>query len=219
MPGRLVFEETFSVPNDLQVLPPLTCVLEIVNALNLLFMESPKLLRLPGDTALTLLYRDVAYRERDVLDSVGCLAARAGQELPIRFFGTTDGRETAEMTVHMGDGKTAVFQLHAVSDRPVGQLRGLGVQMELPGPRTMEYLAEMIGAIAPGAPLAGAVSKNQEQLLRKGGLLLPTEGKTVRLFLLGAGCLPGTAFIFPDSGAKDNTMTDVPGRSPPAAGV
>ena len=60
MLGRLVFEETFSVPDDLQVLPPLTCVLEIVNALNLLFMESPKLLRLPGDTALTLLYRDVA---------------------------------------------------------------------------------------------------------------------------------------------------------------
>ena len=86
------------------------------------------------------------------------------------------------MTVYMGDGKTAVIQLHAVSDRPVGQLRGLGVQMELPGPRTMEYLAEMIGAIAPGAPLTGAVSKKQEQLLREGGLLLPTEGSLFAYF-------------------------------------
>ncbi len=180
--NRLIFEETFAVPDDLRAHPPLTCALEIVGILNDLFMERPKLLRLPGDTALTLLYRDVAYQERDIMDSVGCLAARISHELPIRFLGSTNGRETAEMTVQMRDSQTAVFRRHAISDRPVGRMRGLGIHMEFPGPRTLEYLTDMIGAMTPGVSLTGVVSKKQEQFLRDDGLLLPTEGSLFSYF-------------------------------------
>lgn len=100
-----VAEERIPIPAEAGERSPFTPFLEIVGILNDLFEERPRLLGLPGGNCVTVLYRDVVYLPRDIIDSVGPLAAQVSQELPIRFIGTTDARETAEMTVRPRTGR------------------------------------------------------------------------------------------------------------------
>lgn len=173
---QLVAEERIPIPAEAGDRSPLTCFLELVGALNSLFSGTPKLLSPPGGTAATVLYRNVVYLPRDIIDSVGRLAAQVSREFPISFIGTTDARETAEMTVRPQDGKTALLQLRSLSGRPVGQMYGLGVHLKLPGEQPLAYLADVIAALPSDGPLTGAVSKKHERALRSGGLLVPVEG-------------------------------------------
>nr|WP_325297402.1 hypothetical protein [uncultured Dysosmobacter sp.] len=171
-----VAEERIPIPAEAGERSPFTPFLEIVGILNDLFEERPRLLGLPGGNCVTVLYRDVVYLPRDIIDSVGPLAAQVSQELPIRFIGTTDARETAEMTVRPQDGKTVLLQLRSPSGRPVDRLYGLGVHLNVPGEHSLAYLADVIAAMPPDGPLIGAVPKKHERFLRSGGLLVPVEG-------------------------------------------
>lgn len=72
---RLVAEERFPIPAETGEAAPLTPFLEIVGILNDLFEERPGFLGLPGGNCVTVLYRDVVYQPRDMIDSVGPLAA------------------------------------------------------------------------------------------------------------------------------------------------
>lgn len=173
---RLVAEERFPIPAETGEASSFTPFLEIVGILNDLFEERPQLLGLPGGSCVTVLYRNVAYLPRDIMDSVGRLAAQVSRELPIRFIGTTDARETAEMTVQPQDGKTALLQLHSPSGRPVERMYGLGVHLNVPGEHSLAYLTDVIAAMPTDGPLIGAVSKRHERFLCSGGLLVPVEG-------------------------------------------
>ena len=173
---QLVAEERFPIPAEAGPRSPFTWFLEIVGILNDLFEERPRLLGLPGEACITMLYRDVVYLPRDIIDSVGRLAAQVSRELPISFVGTTDARETAEITERPQDGKTALLQLWSLSGRPVGQMYGLGVHLNLPGEQSLAYLSDMIAAMPPDGPLIGAVSQKYERFLRDGRLLVPVEG-------------------------------------------
>lgn len=171
---RLIAEERFPILAEEGGRCPFTPFLEIVGILNDLFEERPQLLSLPGGDCVIVLYRDVVYLPRDIIDSVGRLAAQMG--LPIRFIGVTDTREMAEMTVQPRDGKAVSLQLRSPSGRPVGRMYGLGVRLEVTGEQPLAYLADVIAAMPPDGPPMGAVSKKHERFLRDGGLLAPVEG-------------------------------------------
>ena len=79
--------------------PATAAFLELMVTLDELFDEFPAVLRLPEGTALTLLYRDVVYSDQDILNSVGGLACHISETCSLTFYGTTEHRETAEMTV------------------------------------------------------------------------------------------------------------------------
>ena len=81
---QLVAEERIPIPAEAGDRSPLTCFLELVGALNSLFSGTPKLLSPPGWTAATVLCRNVVYLPRDIIDSVGRLAAQVSREFPIR---------------------------------------------------------------------------------------------------------------------------------------
>lgn len=82
--------------------PATAAFLELMVTLDELFDEFPAVLRLPEGTALTLLYRDVVYSDQDILNSVGGLACHISETCSLTFYGTTEHRETAEMTVRPG---------------------------------------------------------------------------------------------------------------------
>ena len=183
-PYRLVFEERLSVEKNDQIDSPAGGFLEIVGILCDLFDELPTVLYLPGGTAMTLLFRDVVYQERDIIDSVGALSAQVNKTLPLRFYGTTDSRETAEVTIQMDEqnGGEAVARVRSVSGRRTGQLHGLGVHLDLPDSQHMEHLAAVAIAMTLNSPMVGVVSRKHEQFVNDCGLLVPTEGSAFTYF-------------------------------------
>lgn len=188
-PYRLVYETRFPVPAVATPISPIAGFLEIVDTLNALFDETPVILRLPGGTALTLLYRDVVYLDRDITDSVGALAARVNLEMPLCFFGTTDTRETAELTLRMDDGAAgeAAARLRSVSGRRAGQLHGLGVHLELPDSQIPEHLSAVVDAMPSRLPMVGVTDRTHDRFLRDCGLLNPTEGSMFAYFSWSPG--------------------------------
>ena len=149
-----------------------------------LFDELPTVLYLPEGTAMTLLFRDVAYQQRDIIDCVGSLAAQVDKHLPLRFYGTTDSRETAELTIQMDDQNSgkAVARVRSVSGRPIGQMSSLGVHLDLPDSQYMEHLAAVVSAMTLNSPMVGVVSRKHEQFVKDCGLLVPTEGSAFTYF-------------------------------------
>ena len=183
-PYRLVSEERLSVGKNDQVDSPASGFLEIVGILCDLFDELPTVLYLPEGTAMTLLFRDVAYQQRDIIDCVGSLAAQVDKHLPLRFYGTTDSRETAELTIQMDDQNSgkAVARVRSVSGRPIGQMSSLGVHLDLPDSQYMEHLAAVVSAMTLNSPMVGVVSRKHEQFVKDCGLLVPTEGSAFTYF-------------------------------------
>ena len=183
-PYRLVSEERLSVGKNDQVDSPASGFLEIVGILCDLFDELPTVLYLPEGTAMTLLFRDVAYPQRDIIDCVGSLAAQVDKHLPLRFYGTTDSRETAELTIQMDDQNSgkAVARVRSVSGRPIGQMSSLGVHLDLPDSQYMEHLAAVVSAMTLNSPMVGVVSRKHEQFVKDCGLLVPTEGSAFTYF-------------------------------------
>ena len=181
-PYQLISEDRFSLPPEMASRPPLTCFLELCALLSQLFDEQPVLLRLQESRTMTLLYRNVVYTTQDLIDSVGALSAQVSRRMPVCFYGTTDRRETAELSIRAEDEQTAVMRQYAVSDRDAGQLRGLGLHLELPDGETQQYLIDMLSALANGSAMMGAMPPKYRQLLEEGGLLLPTEGTLFAYF-------------------------------------
>ena len=183
-PYRLVSEERLSVGKNDQVDSPASGFLEIVGILCDLFDELPTVLYLPEGTAMTLLFRDVAYQQRDIIDCVGGLAAQVDKQLPLRFYGTTDSRETAELTIQVDEQNSgkAVARVRSVSGRPIGQMSSLGVHLDLPDSQHMEHLAAVASAMTLNSPMVGVVSRKHEQFVKDCGLLVPTEGSSFTYF-------------------------------------
>ena len=191
-PYQLISEDRFSLSPEMASRPPLTCVLELCTLMNQLFDEQPVLLRLRESRTMTLLYRNVVYTPQDLMDSVGALAAQVSRAMPVCFYGTTDRRETAELTIRALDEQTAIMRQYAVSGHDAGQLRGLGIHLELPDGETQQYLIDMLSALANGSAMMGAMPQKYRQLLEEGGLLLPTEGTLFAYFSWNSKTEPGS---------------------------
>ena len=168
-------EEAVLLPPLPQGRSPAARFLELAAGLNALFDVTPHVLRLSGGTSLTLLYRDTAYRRRDVCDCVGALAAALSPGAPLTFFGATQTRETAEFTIApAGPGKGRVL-LRSVSGRPFDLLQGLGVRVELPRAEAAARWAAAAAALPFRGP-CGVLPGEYGDFLADCGLLVPARG-------------------------------------------
>ncbi len=174
-PFQVVSVEPVSLPPLPDERPPAARFMELAAGLSALFDESPAILRLPDSPILTLLYRDVAYRWQDILDSVGPPAAELSTAAPLRFFGTTEARETAEITLNTSESGRTLVQLRSVSGRPFDLLQGLGVQMELPTGAEAAQMAQVL-AVLPRSGACGVLPRCCEEYLASCRLLIPTAG-------------------------------------------
>lgn len=183
-PYQLVSEEHLSVEKKYQIDSPASGFLEIIGILCDLFDELPTVLYLPEGTAMTLLFRDVVYQPRDITDCAGVISAQVNQTLPLRFYGTTDSRETAELTIQMDERNSgeAVVRVRSVSGRRIDQMNGLGVHLEMPDSQYMEHLAAVAGAMTLDSPMVGVVSRKHEGFVNDCGLLVPIEGSAFTYF-------------------------------------
>ena len=161
-PFRLISEEALPVGRDQSGAPPLARLLRLLRDLSGLFDTAPAVLALPGSAVLTFLYRDVAYPWRDVMAAAGPAAAGLADSLPLRFFGTTQARETAELTARR-EGEAVLVRLRSVSGRPIQRLEGLGLQARLPDAETAAQIAE-IAASGPFLAPCGVVKRHCEAL-------------------------------------------------------
>lgn len=155
--------------------PATAAFLELMVTLDELFDEFPAVLRLPEGTALTLLYRDVVYSDQDILNSVGGLACHISETCSLTFYGTTEHRETAEMTVRPGSSpKKGRVLTRSLSGRPIRRLQGLGVRLDLGDRDAADHLTVMARALAASGGPWGVVSRQHEAFVHKCGLLQPT---------------------------------------------
>ena len=166
-PFRVIGEDRVSL-SPLSA-PPAACMLELVRGLNELFDETPAILHLPGSSVLTLLYQNTVYQWQDLLDTIGPAAAALSQVLPLRFFGTTEARETAELSLRPGP-QGLVACRRSVSGRPFSRLQGLGVQAEWETSEAAEDMAELAAAVPHCAP-CGAVDGRHRALLQSLSLI------------------------------------------------
>lgn len=114
--------------------------LALVHRISVRFGETPAVLHLPGGAGLTLLYRDLVCLWQDIADSAASDAAALSAACPLVFYGTTESRETAELTISPQGGE-AVIRLRSVSGRPFDHLQGLAVQAVLPDADTAAWVA------------------------------------------------------------------------------
>lgn len=177
-PFRVIGEDRVSL-SPLSA-PPAACMLEIVRGLNELFDETPAILHLPDSSVLTLLYQNTVYQWQDLLDTIGPAAAALSQVLPLRFWGTTEARETAELSLRPGP-QGLVACRRSVSGRPFSRLQGLGVQAEWETSEAAEDLAELVAAVPHRAP-CGAVDGRHRALLQSCDLLVPSAGSQFAYF-------------------------------------
>lgn len=163
--------------------PATAAFLELMVTLDELFDEFPAVLRLPEGTALTLLYRDVVYSDQDILNSVGGLACHISETCSLTFYGTTEHRETAEMTVRPGSSpKKGRVLTRSLSGLPIRRLQGLGVRLDLGDRDAADHLTVMARALAASGGPWGVVSRQHEAFVHKCGLLQPTQGSLFSYF-------------------------------------
>lgn len=163
--------------------PATAAFLELMVTLDELFDEFPAVLRLPEGTALTLLYRDVVYSDQDILNSVGGLACHISETCSLTFYGTTEHRETAEMTVRPGSSpKKGRVLTRSLSGRPIRRLQGLGVRLDLGDRDAADHLTVMARALAASGGPWGVVSRQHEAFVHKCGLLQHTQGNLFSYF-------------------------------------
>ena len=127
--------------------------LALVRRISVQFGEAPAVLHLPGSAGLTLLFRDVICLWQDIADSAASQAAALSEACPLAFYGTTEGRETAELTI-LPQGGEAVIRLRSVSGRPFDHLQGLAIQAVLSDTDTAAWVAELCRAQPFCAPCA-----------------------------------------------------------------
>ena len=131
----------------------------------------------------TLLYRDVVYSDQDILNSVGGLACHISETCSLTFYGTTEHRETAEMTVRPGSSpKKGRVLTRSLSGRPIRRLQGLGVRLDLGDRDAADHLTVMARALAASGGPWGVVSRQHEAFVHKCGLLQPTQGSLFSYF-------------------------------------
>ena len=182
-PLRTVSEEPFPLrPADL-TLDPAAHFLALMHQVNELFDETPTVLHIPGDGMVTLLYRDVACRWRDLLDGAGAEAAALSVAVPLWFSGTTPDRETAQLTLRREERGFTVCR-SSLSGREFDRLQGLGVQVDWPEVDAAAHVAALAAGLSAGAP-CGAFGPEHRDFLRRCGLLAPTAGSCFAYFSWG----------------------------------
>ncbi|MBU5625469.1 hypothetical protein KQI82_00785 [Oscillibacter sp. MSJ-2] len=174
-PVQMICERQISIATAAGADGPPAQFLEIGRILSRLFDECPTVVRFPGSTALTLLYRNAVYLWQDVLDCTDALAAALCAQCPLRFYGTTEGRESAEWTVCAEGRDSALVRLRSPSGRPFDHLQGLAVQMEMENGDSAAALAEVCLARPFRVPCAALTPKGAA-LLEGSSLLARPEG-------------------------------------------
>lgn len=174
-PVQVICERQISIPAAADADGPPAQFLEIGRILSRLFDECPTVVRFPEGTALTLLYRNALYLWQDVLDCTDALAAALCIKRPLRFYGTTEGRETAEWTVCATSPGSAMVRLCSPSGRPFDHLQGLAVQVDLADRDSAAALAEVCLARPFSVPCAALTPKGAA-LLEGSSLLARPEG-------------------------------------------
>lgn len=204
-PLQTISEERVPIPPLPGAGPPAQRFLTLIRSVSLLFDQTSNLLPAAGGR-LTLLYRNIAYLLHDVVDNAGGLAAALSALWPLRFYGVTEDRETAEWTISTLDAKTALVGLRSVSGKPFDHLEGLGIQMDLPNAALAAALEELCAAIPFLRPCA--VIPSGGTVLLEGSSLLAAgirPGKPVFLSLLGAPVLRPAA-VRPHSAAQGDLV-------------
>lgn len=190
-PLQTISEERIPIPPLSGVGPPAEQFLTLIRTVSLLFDQAPNLLPTAGGR-LTLLYRNLAYLLQDVVDNTGGPAAALSALWPLRFYGTTEGRETAEWSISTLDVKTALVGLRSVSGKPFDHLEGLGIQVELPNAALAAALRELCAA-APFLGACAVIPSGGAALLEGSPLLVPARGSRFS-YLSWSPCPPGDCF-------------------------
>ena len=173
-PLRLVSEDKLSLSPAPEALTPAARFLRLMYLISELFDESPAVLYIPGGSTLTLLYRNVAYTYRDILDAAGPEAAALAGAASLRFSGTTAAnRETAELTLRVEDGGVTACR-RSLSGEEFDQLSGLGIQVDWEDVDMAAHLAAIAAGLPHDAP-CGVFDPEEKEFLRGSGLLVPTS--------------------------------------------
>ena len=173
LPFRTVGRERLPAPGTVGDGGSQAAFLRMVRTMDTMFDEKPSVLVSCGPT-LTLMYRDVLYRWRDIAAGADADMAAVASRFRLCVYGTTEGRETAQITaVQEETGIWAVLQ--TVSGKPFDLLSGLGISLDTGSAALAAQLKEVVASLSHRMPCA-AISRRHERLLRDCGLLAPTEG-------------------------------------------
>lgn len=173
-PLGLIWEQPIAISPPADAEPPVQQLLALARTVSLLFDRSPTVLP-PVGTTLTLLYRDVVYLLQAVVDSAGESAAALSALWPLRFYGTTEGRETAQWDIFALNQKTALVRLRSVSGKSFDHLEGLAIQLDLPDAALAAAL-EKLCAAAPFLRACAVIPAEGAALLRGSKLAVPDRG-------------------------------------------
>lgn len=173
-PLQTISEERVPIPPLPGAGPPAQRFLTLIRSVSLLFDQTSNLLPAAGGR-LTLLYRNIAYLLHDVVDNAGGLAAALSALWPLRFYGVTEGRETAEWTISTLDAKMALVVLRSASGKPFDDLEELGLQLDLPNAALAAALEELCAAIPFLRPCA-VIPSGGKALLEGSSLLASARG-------------------------------------------
>lgn len=166
---RTISEECLGAVPATGPRPAPLAYLSAVRAFNCFFETTPVLLE-SNAAATTLLYRNVSYLWQDVVEQAGVFAAQT----PLRLFGTTEHRETAEMDFFQQD-TVLMARRRSASGREFDHLQGLALQAQWPDAALAQNMTALALSLS-SRPVCCAVSGPAEEILRTGGLLLPTPG-------------------------------------------
>lgn len=166
--------------------------LRLVHRISARFGEAPAVLHLPDGAGLTLLYRDLICLWQDIADCAASDAAALSDACPLVFYGTTEGRETAELTI-LPRGGEAVVRLRSVSGRPFDHLQGLAIQAALPDAETAAWVAALCRARPFCAPCAVLPQHCAAHL--QGSTLMPDTAGSRFSYLTWEPC-PAPALLF-----------------------
>ena len=173
-PLQPVSEERLPLSPAPEALTPAASFLRLMYLIDQLFDETPAVLYIPGSGTLTLLYRNVAYTWRDILDAAGAEAAALASVASLRFSGTAAvSRETAELTLRVEDGTVTACR-RSLSGQDFDQLSGLGVQVDWADVDAAAHMAVIAGGLPHDAP-CGVFDPEEKEFLRAAGLLSPTS--------------------------------------------
>lgn len=180
-------------------------------AFNCFFETTPVLLE-SNAAATTLLYRNVSYLWQDVVEQAGVFAAQT----PLRLFGTTEHRETAEMDFFQQD-TVLMARRRSASGREFDHLQGLALQaqwpdaalaqnMTCPGPQPFQL---------PGMLRRIRASRGNPANRRTAP---PHSRQSVRLSYLATRFFPGS-FALLGRGTPDTTLDTVFDGRPSKSGI
>lgn len=145
-PYRTILEERETARP--QAATPTASFLQLIYGIDMLFDSTPSIHQRDGEGSLALLYHDVTFPWRELTEPFAPLIAHIAASWPLTLFGTTDDRETVELTV-VWEAGDRVTRLRSVSGQPVDRLNGLCIVLELGDQVAAGHLRELCACISP----------------------------------------------------------------------